>query len=124
MIQDALSKGVKYSLFDSTKQMAYLPLDEESKTKGQAAVEVIAGRLGKAGGATIQQILIGTMTAATLTSMAGTIGAIVLVIVGLWIASVCDLSKKYEAKVAENAKAEAAAAAVATEEKVAETVEK
>lgn len=124
LIQDALSKGVKYSLFDSTKQMAYLPLDEESKTKGQAAVEVIAGRLGKAGGATIQQILIGIMTAATLTSMAGTIGAIVLVIVGLWIASVCSLSKKYEAKVAENAKAEAAAAAVATEEKVAETVEK
>lgn len=121
LLQDALSKGVKYSLFDSTKQMAYLPLDEESKTKGQAAVEVIAGRLGKAGGATIQQILLGIMTTATLTSLAGTIGAIVLVIVAAWIGAVHSLSNKYEAKVAENAKA---AEAASEEEKVAETVEK
>lgn len=106
-IQNVLSKGTKYSLFDSTKQMAYIPLDQEAKTKGQAAVEVIGGRAGKSGGAFIQSTLLliigGNVSLASLTYI---LGPLVIGVCLMWVFSVFGLSKKFTALVASQKAAE------------------
>ncbi len=106
-IQNVLSKGTKYSLFDSTKQMAYIPLDQEAKVKGQGAVEVIGGRAGKSGGAFIQSTLLAVIGGSvSLASLTFILGPLVLVICVIWGISVFGLGRKFNALVASSKEAE------------------
>lgn len=100
--QNILSKATKYSLFDSTKEMAYIPLDDELKTKGKAAVDVIGGRFGKSGGGIIQSTFFILLPTYTFTEATPYFAGIFLLIVILWIFAVQALSKEYDKKVAEN----------------------
>jgi AAA family ATP:ADP antiporter len=101
-----LSKGIKYGLFDPTKEMAYIPLDDELKTKGKAAVDVIGGRAGKAGGAFVQSNLQMALAATALSSGANVVAitapyafAVFAVVTVLWLYAVKGLSKKVDAAV-------------------------
>ena len=94
LIQNVLSKGTKYALFDATKQMAYIPLDNEAKTKGQAAVEVIAGRGGKSGGALIQFALLSLIGGSvSLSSLTYILGPVVICVCLAWLVSVLKINQ-------------------------------
>ena len=97
-----IAKSTKYALFDLTKEMAYIPLDEDMKVKGKAVVDVVGGRLGKSGGAFIQVVCFSIGTA--ITGIKPTYFEIVpylfgmfVIICVLWILSVKSLGKKVEA---------------------------
>jgi len=93
--QNVFSKSAKYSLFDPCKEMAYIPLEDEIKTKGKAAIDVICNPLGKSGGALIQQFMIigfGSLAAST-----PYLGAILFSIVILWIMAARSLNTQFVA---------------------------
>ena len=105
-----IAKATKYALFDLTKEMAYIPLDEEMKVKGKAVVDVVGGRLGKSGGAFIQVVCFSIGTA--ITGIKPTYFEIVpylfgmfVIICVLWLLSVKSLGKKVEAAQREQGKA-------------------
>ncbi len=99
LVQNVLSKATKYSLFDSTKEMAYIPLDEESKSKGKAAVDVVGGRFGKSGGGIIQSIFF--MFGFSFSEATPYFAGIFFFIAICWLFAVFALSKEYEAKIKE-----------------------
>ena len=94
---NAFGKAVKYSLFDPTKEMAYIPLDQEFKVKGKAAVDVIGGRGGKSAGSYIQMGLLTVFSGSALYQLVPIIAPIAVGIVLLWILSVFGFSKRFKA---------------------------
>ncbi|MDR3151242.1 MAG: NTP/NDP exchange transporter [Holosporaceae bacterium] len=96
LLQNVLGKGTKYSLFDSTKEMSYIPLDDELKSKGKAAVDVIGGRAGKSGGAAIQFLLLNVMfVGSNLVELVSILAAIFVIILSLWFYAVSGLNKQF-----------------------------
>ena len=95
-IQNVLSKSSKYTLFDSTKEMSYVPLDDELKTKGKAAADVIGTKLGKSASALLQSIIFTLIPTATYQSISMYLMTIFAVICMIWLWAVRELDKEYK----------------------------
>ena len=52
------SRGAKFSLFKPAEEMVYIGLDDESRTKGKAAIDVVGAQSGKSIGSVLQQALL------------------------------------------------------------------
>jgi AAA family ATP:ADP antiporter len=94
-MQNIFSKSAKYSLFDPCKEMAYIPLDEDTKVKGKAAIDVVCNPLGKSGGALIQQFMI--LTFGSLANSTPYLGGVLLVIVLAWLGAARSLDTQFTA---------------------------
>lgn len=103
-LQNCLCRASKYTLFDATKEMSFIPLSNESKLKGKAAIDGVGSRLGKSGGSVIHQGLL--LCFATVSASAPYVAAIFLGVVLVWILAVVALGKQFDALVAENAELE------------------
>jgi AAA family ATP:ADP antiporter len=88
-LQNCLSKAGKYSLFDASKELAFLPLDASAKLKGKAAIDGLGSGIGKSGSSITYQGLI--IALGSVAASAPYISAILCVVLVLWISSVVSL---------------------------------
>lgn len=96
--QNCLCKAAKYSVFDSTKEIAFIPLSHECKLKGKAAIDGVGSRLGKSGGSLIHQGLL--MFFFTLSASAPIVAAILTFVIVGWIVATKMLGTQFNALVA------------------------
>ncbi|HRD56032.1 MAG TPA: Npt1/Npt2 family nucleotide transporter [Parachlamydiaceae bacterium] len=103
-MQNCLSKAAKYSVFDTTKEMAFIPLSHESKLRGKAAIDGVGSRLGKSGGSLIHQGLLMFLT--TVSACLPYLAVIFVVIIFLWIIAAKSLGSQFNELAAVKEKAE------------------
>lgn len=96
--QNCLSKAAKYSVFDATKEMTFIPLSHECKLKGKAAIDGVGSRFGKSGGSLIHQGLIFVFQ--TLQNSAPYIAVILGVAIAFWIGAARSLGRQFRDLVA------------------------
>ncbi len=90
---NVLSKSGKYVFFDQTKEMAYLPLDHDAKTKGKAAVDVAGSRLSKSLSGQVQAILLIIIPNSSQLKIFPYLSIILIFIFALWFWSLRQMSK-------------------------------
>lgn len=85
-------KAAKYILFDSTKEAAYIPLDEESRVRGKAAVDGVGSRLGKGFGSFLVTSLMTTIGSGSIANIRFILGALIFFVIIVWLTAVDRLS--------------------------------
>ena len=94
-LQNIFIKSIKYSFFDVTKEMLYIPLEGEIKTKGKAAVDILGTKFGKALGSSIQVILLSIIPFAKIESIILYLTIVFLITCLTWLYATIKLSKMY-----------------------------
>lgn len=92
-LQNVFSRGFKYTLFDATKEISFIPLSSESKFKGKAAIDGVGSRLGKTGGSIIQGSLFMIFGSVSLSTPY--VGVFLLLVVLGWIAATRSLGRQF-----------------------------
>ncbi len=89
--QICLGRAAKYTVFDETKEIAFIPLPQSEQRKGKAVVDGIASRFGKSGGSLTIQILL--LVCGDLVFTIPYVAVIFLIFLTCWIYAVRNLGK-------------------------------
>lgn len=98
-MQNCLSKAGKYSVFDASKELAFLAVDSEARLRGKAAIDGLGSGIGKSGSSlTFQAMILGL---GSVTLCAPYVAGILVFVFATWIYSILFVSKEFNAKNAE-----------------------
>ena len=89
--QICLGRAAKYTVFDESKEIAFIPLSQSDQRKGKAVIDGIGSRLGKSGGSLMIQALL--VSQGTLALTIPIVGVIFLAMIALWMIAVWRLGK-------------------------------
>jgi len=92
-MQNCISRSLKYSLFDATKEIAFIPLPTASKLKGKAAIDGVMSRFGKSISSITYQVLL--ICFSTLSATAPIIAILFVFIIIAWVYSVKALGRQF-----------------------------
>ena len=94
-LQNCLARAGKFTFFDVTKEMAFIPLSAECKLKGKAAIDGVGSRLGKSGGSFFHQVLL--MIFGSVAMSTSFVAGILLITILGWMIAVRSLGKQFNA---------------------------
>ncbi len=96
-LQVLITKVFRYAFYDMTKEMAYIPLDQESKMKGKAAIDTVCSRLGKSGSSYMHLFILWFANTSSVLNVTLYLIPVLVVIIALWLYAISNISKKIEA---------------------------
>jgi AAA family ATP:ADP antiporter len=99
-LQNCLARASKYTLFDATKELAFIPLSKECKLKGKAAIDGVGSRVGKSGGSLIHQGLL--MFFGTVALSTPYVAVLLLGAISAWMLAVGSLGKRFNELISQN----------------------
>jgi len=92
-MQNCLSRASKYTVFDASKELAYIPLSRDQRVRAKAAIDGVGSRLGKSGGSLIHQTLL-----LFLQNVAASIPFVAAILIGIlatWMTTVRSLGRRF-----------------------------
>jgi len=92
-IQNVLSRSCKFTLFDTTKEIAFIPLNSESKLQGKAAIDGLMSRAGKMSGSLLHSGLLVFFGSVSLSTPF--VGLLLLFVVFGWIVATRSLGRQF-----------------------------
>lgn len=91
-LANCFSKGTMYAFYEPSKELVYVPMSQDQRVKGKAAVDLIGTRLGKASGSLVQQFLL-IATAGTQLTIAPYVTGVFIVAALGWLVSIYALDR-------------------------------
>jgi AAA family ATP:ADP antiporter len=94
-VTQVFARASKFSLFDPAKEMVYIEMSAEEKSRGKAAVDLLGSQIGKSGGAWVTQLLL--LCTGSLAASLPAVAVAYAAVIASWLSAVGRLGRQLKA---------------------------